>query len=146
MMTRTVLLALVVGSTTLLGAQVPVVNNGVVRLSGGVHFSTGENVEITADGAEFDQKTGEVQLFGTVMLRQALRPATQQIAATNQAGALFPEPKQVMMRLSGNFQVSIGDLTVHAEEADFNGLTGEMTLRGNVRVTNPRLAGKQWFK
>jgi len=31
-------------------------------------------------------------------------------------------------------QISIGDLTMSADEADVDGLTGEMTLRGNVKM------------
>jgi lipopolysaccharide assembly outer membrane protein LptD (OstA) len=141
-----VVLALVLGSSALLGAQTPMVTNDVIHMSGGVHFSTAENVKVTADRAEVNQKTGEVLLFGTVVLRQDLRPGTQQVAATNYAGAPFPEPKQVTMRVRGNFEVAVGDLIVRAEEADINGLTGEMTLRGNVRLTNPRWVGNQFFK
>jgi lipopolysaccharide assembly outer membrane protein LptD (OstA) len=141
-MKQAVLLVLVLGCTPLLGAQAPVIDGDVVRLSGGVSLSTAENVQLTAESAELNQRTGEMLLFGTVILRQA----TQQIAGTNKAGAPFPEPGRVMMRFSGNFQVSIGDLTVRADEADLNGLTGELTLRGDVRASNSNWAGKQWFK
>ena len=143
---RALVLTLVLCFSALLGAQAPIVENEIVQLSGGVHISTRDNVQVSADRAEFNQKTGEVLLIGNIVLRQNLRPATQQITPTNDAGAPFPQPKEVTMRVRGNFHLSVGDLTVSAEEADINGLTGEMALRGNVRLTNPQWAGKQLFK
>lgn len=141
MMKSAAVLALILGSHALLGAQTPAVTTEVVRLTGGVHFSTAEHLKLTADRAEVNQKTGEVLLFGTVVLRQEPRPGTQQVADTNHAGVPFPDPK-VTIRVRGNFEVAVGELVVHAEEADINGVTGEMALRGNVRLTNPRWAGK----
>ena len=38
------------------------------------------------------------------------------------------------MRMRGGLEIVIGELTVRADEADVNGLTGEMVLRGNVRM------------
>ena len=137
-MTRAVVFALVLASSTLLDAQVPIVEKEIVRLSGGVEISTRDNVRVSADRAEFNQKTGEVFLFGNVVLRQNLRPATEP----------FPAPKEVMIRLRGNFHASVGDLTISAEEADVNVLNGEMALRGNVRLTSSQWTGQslQWAK
>jgi lipopolysaccharide assembly outer membrane protein LptD (OstA) len=146
MFKHALMLALVIGSSALLGAQAPKVEGDIVHMSGGVYVSTRDNVQVSADRAEFNQKTGEVLLTGNVVLRQELRPATQQIKATNNAGAPFPALKEVTMRVRGNFQISVGNLNVSAEEADINGLTGEMALRGNVRLTNPQWAGKQLFQ
>jgi lipopolysaccharide assembly outer membrane protein LptD (OstA) len=136
MMKRTVLLALVLGSTTVLGAQVePRANADITRMTGGVTLSTNENVKVTADEADYNQKTGEIVFRGTVLLRQDRRPASQTVPATNLAGEPFPAPKPVVMRMRGGVQISVGDLTVSADEADVDGLTGEMTLRGNVKMT-----------
>ena len=136
MMKRTVLLALVLGSTTVLDAQVePRANTDITHMTGGVTISTAENVKVTADEAEYNQKTGEILLRGTVLLRQDLRPASQTVPATNLGGEPFPAPKPVVMRIHGGVQISVGDLTVSADEADVDGLTGEMTLRGNVKMT-----------
>ena len=41
------------------------------------------------------------------------------------------------MRMRGGLQIAIGELIVRADEADVNGLTGEMALRGNVE-SEPR--------
>ena len=136
MMKRTVLLALVLGSTTVLGAQVePRANADITRMTGGVTLSTNENVKVTADEADYNQKTGEIVFRGTVLLRQDRRPASQTVPETNLAGEPFPAPKPVVMRMRGGVQISVGDLTVSADEADVDGLTGEMTLRGNVKMT-----------
>ena len=135
-MKRTVLLALVLGSTTVLGAQVEQgANADITRMTGGVTLSTNENVKVTADEADYNQKTGEIVFRGTVLLRQDRRPASQTVPATNLAGEPFPAPKPVVMRMRGGVQISVGDLTVSADEADVDGLTGEMTLRGNVKMT-----------
>lgn len=141
MMKRALALAVALLSTTFLSAQAPVPND-VIRMSGGVELSTGENVKISADRVELNQKTGEMLLFGTVVVRQNLRPGMQPIAATNSAGVPFPEPQQITMRVRGNFNISVGDVTLHADEADINGLTGDMTLRGNVKATSSRWAGR----
>jgi len=134
-MKRTVLLALVLGSNTILDAQVESrANPDITRMTGGVTISTTENVKVTADAAEYNQKTGEILLRGTVLLRQDLRPASQTVPATNLAGEPFPAPKPVVMHIRGGVQISIGDLTMSADEADVDGLTGEMTLRGNVKM------------
>ncbi len=142
MMKRTFVLALVFCSAPFLSAQAPVGEKDIIHLSGGVAISTRDNVRVTADRAELNQKTGEALLFGNVVLRQALRPALQSVAATNNAGDPFPAPREVTMRLRGNFEVTVGDLVVRAEEADINGATGEMALRGNVRITNPQWIGQ----
>ena len=107
----------------------------ITRFTGGVTLSTRENVQLKADEADYNQRTGEVVLRGSVILRQELRPATQTTPATNNAGDPFPAPKEVMMRMTGGVHIVIGDMTVRADEADVNGLTGEMVLRGNVRMT-----------
>ena len=143
MMKRAALLALVLAPNPILDAQVadkvvaeqPVrqANTGITQMSGGVTLAV-ENVQITADEAEYDQNTGEIAFQGTVLLRQRLRPAMQSVPATNLAGASFPAPKEVVIRMRGGLQIEIGDLRVRAAEADVNGLTGEMTLRGDVRV------------
>ena len=141
MMKRAVLLALVVSSNALVAAQVAggqAATPDVTRVTGGVTLSTDENVQISADTAEYNQRTGEIGLFGTVILRQQHRPLNQVIPATNRAGAPFPEPKPVLMRVRGDFQISIGDMTVRADEADINAATGETHLRGNVKVTRPK--------
>ena len=142
MMKRVLALAAVLLSTTFLSAQAPVAVDDVVRMSGGVELSTGENVKISADRVELNRKTGEMLLFGTVIVRQNLRPAIQPVAATNSAGVPFPDPQQVTMRVRGTFNISVGDVTLHADEADINGLTGEMTLRGNVKASSSRWAAK----
>jgi lipopolysaccharide assembly outer membrane protein LptD (OstA) len=148
MIRRAGLLMLVLGSNPVLDAQItetkptqqePTVPSGIRRMSGGVTISTIENVEIKADAADYDEGTGEISLHGTVLLRQQLRPSSQPMKATNRAGAPFPEPAHVIMRMRGEFQISIGDfLTMRADEADVNGLTGEMTLRGNVKMIRLR--------
>ena len=141
-MTKSVLtVAVALLSTTFLTAQAPGAVGDVVYMSGGVQsggvqLSTGENVEISADRVELNQKTGEMLLFGTVVVRQKLRPATQP----------FPAPQQVTMRLRGTFSVAVGDVTLHADEADINGVTGEMTLRGNVKASSSRWAAKTTVK
>ena len=101
-------------------------------MTGGVELSTAENLKISADRVEFNRQTGEMVLFGTVVVRQGLRPAVQPVS----------DPQQVMMRLRGHFTISIGEVTLQGEEADINGLTGEMTLRGNVKATSSRWAVK----
>lgn len=138
---HTFTLALVLLSSALLSAQAPVTND-IVYMTGGVHLSTAENLKISADRVELNQKTGEMLLFGTVVVRQNLRPAIQPIAATNSAGVPFPEPQHVTMRVRGNFSVSVGDVTLQADEADIHGLTGEMTLRGNVKASSSGWTGK----
>jgi len=72
------------------------------------------------------------------VLRQQLRPTAQITPATNLAGEPFPAPKEVVMRMRGDLQITIGELIIRADEADVNGLTGEMTLRGNVRMIRPK--------
>ena len=134
-MKRALGLAVVLLCTTSLNAQAPVSVDDVVRMSGGVHLSTADNVKISADRVELNQKTGEMLLFGTVVVRQDLRPGVQ-------AGVPFPEPQHVTMRVRGYFNISVGDVTVQADEADINGVTGEMTLRGNVKASTSRWIGK----
>lgn len=145
-MMRRVLALTVLLSTTFLSAQAPVAVDDVVHMSGGVQLSTGENVKISADRVELNQKTGEMLLFGTVVVGQNLRPAIQPIATTNSAGVPFPEPQPVTMRLRGKFSVSVGDVTLQADEADINGVTGEMTLRGNVKASSSRWPSKTTIK
>lgn len=129
------LLALVLGSSPLLGAQAPTAGHDITRMTGGVEISTADNVKVTADQAEINRTTGEVMLSGNVVLRQNLRTALN-------AGEPFPAPKDATVRLRGNFELTVGDLIVQAEEADVNGLTGEIALRGNVRMRNPKWAVK----
>ncbi len=147
MMKRAVLLTLVLGSNTLVEAQVSEKmlaqqverrsNTDITRMTGGVTISTIENVQLKADEAEYNQRTGEILLRGPVVLRQELRPASQITPATNRAGEPFPAPNEVVMRVRGGLQIAIGELVVQADEADVNGLTGEMALRGNVKVSRP---------
>ena len=144
MIRRAGLLVLVLGSNPVLDAQVTetatsqqeqTAPSGIRRMTGGVTISTIENVEIKADAADVNESTGEVSLHGTVLLRQQLRSASVPVKAINRAGAPFPEPAHVVMRMRGEFEISIGEfLMVRADEADVNGLTGEMTLRGNVKM------------
>jgi lipopolysaccharide assembly outer membrane protein LptD (OstA) len=143
MFKRAGLLVLVLGSNPVVEAETPdkVLQqqqerpaSDVRRMTGGVQISTIENVVIQADEADYNETTGEVVLRGAVRLRQALRPAAQPVVATNRAGAPFPDPTPVVMRVRGGLEISIGDLTLTADEADVNGLTGEMTLGGNVRM------------
>jgi lipopolysaccharide assembly outer membrane protein LptD (OstA) len=142
MMKRAALLVLVVGSSALLDAQTANTVQSqqveqtpdVTRMTGGVTISTKENVQLKADEVEYNQRTGEMALHGTVVLRQELRPATQTTPATNLAGEPFPAPKEVVIRMRGGLEMVIGDMTVRADEADVNGLTGEMVLRGNVKM------------
>ena len=128
---RAVLLALVVSSNTVLDAQF--VPPDITKMSGGVSMSA-QDVQITAESAEYNRDTEEIAFFGTVTLRPLHRPLSQVIPATNRAGAPFPEPKPVLMRVRGDFQISIGNLTIRADEADVNAQTGETELRGNVKV------------
>ena len=107
-------------------------------MTGGVTISTIENVQLKADEAEYNQSTGEITLHGAVVLRQQLRPAVQTTPATNLAGEPFPAPKEIVLRMRGGLQIAIGELIVRADEADVNGLTGEMTLRGTVRMIRPK--------
>src|SRR5688500_5648836 len=90
------LLALVLGSSPLLGAQAPTAGHDITRMTGGVEIFTQGNVKITADQAEINRTTGEVMLSGNVVLRQNLR------TATNNAGEPFPAPKDATVRLRGN--------------------------------------------
>jgi len=152
-MKHALVLALVVGSCGLLDAQVAEQVQaqrldeaaGITRLSGGVTLSTEENVQLKADEAEYNQRTGELVLQGSVVLRQNLRPASQTTPATNLAGDPFPAPKEVVIRMTGGVQLVIGSLKISADEADVNGLTGEMALRGNVRAVNAKWAGQNLF-
>jgi lipopolysaccharide assembly outer membrane protein LptD (OstA) len=147
MMKRALLLTLVLGSNTLLDAQAPEKmlaqqmeqrsNFDITRMTGGVTLHTGDNVIIRTETAEFDRSTGQMLLSDPVVLRQDLRPASQTIAAVNAAGASFPEAKPVTVRTRGDIQISAGELILRADEADVNGLTGEMVLRGNVKVSRP---------
>lgn len=141
-MKRALVLTLVIGSNALLNAQAPQQieaqrveqSPDIIRMTGGVSIHTIENVQLMADEAEHNQRTGEIVLYGAVVLRQELRPATQTTPATNRAGEPFPAPKEVVIRMRGGLEMVIGELTVRADEADVNGLTGEMVLRGNVRM------------
>jgi lipopolysaccharide assembly outer membrane protein LptD (OstA) len=136
-MKRAFMLTLVIGSSALLNAQG---TQEIIRMSGGVSIHT-QNVVLKAEEAEHDERTGETALRGQVTLRQELRPASQTTPATNLAGVPFPAPKEVVMRMTGmtgGVQIVIGDMTVRAEEADVNALTGEMVLRGNVRMTRAK--------
>jgi lipopolysaccharide assembly outer membrane protein LptD (OstA) len=152
-MKRALVLALVLGCYGVLHAQVAEKveaqqldqTAGITRLAGGVTLSTQENVQLKADEAEYNERTGELVLRGSVVLRQNLRPANQTVPATNLAGDAFPPAKEVVMRMTGGVQIVIGDMTVRADEADVNGLTGEMTLRGNVRASNAKWAGQKLF-
>jgi lipopolysaccharide assembly outer membrane protein LptD (OstA) len=145
-MKRAFVLTLVIGSSALLNAQAPQKieaqrveqSPDVIRMTGGVSLHTIENVTLQAEEAEHNQRTGEIVLHGTVVLRQNLRPATQTTPATNLAGEPFPAPKEVVIRMRGGLEMVIGEMTVRADEADVNGLTGEMVLRGNVRVTRAK--------
>jgi lipopolysaccharide assembly outer membrane protein LptD (OstA) len=147
-MKRALLLTLVLGFPTLSDAQFAdkvesqqvdsTASPDITRFRGGVTLSTQENVQLKADEADYNQRTGEVVLRGSVTLRQELRPATQTTPATNAAGEPFPAPKEVVMRMRGGVQIVIGDMTVRADEADVNGLTGEMVLRGDVRMTRAK--------
>lgn len=147
-MKRAVLLTLVLGSSALLDAQTAGTilaqdverreNSGITRMTGGVTISTIENVQLKADEAQYDPGTGEIVLQGPVVLRQELRATNQTTPATNLAGEPFPAPKEVVIRMRGDLQMVIGELTVRADEADVNGLTGEMVLRGNVRMIRPK--------
>ena len=141
-MKRALVLTLVIGSNALLNAQATQKIEAqrveqtpdIIRMTGGVSIHTIENVQLKADEADVDQRTGEIALHGTVVLRQELRPATQTTPATNLAGEPFPAPKEVVIHMRGGLEMVIGEMTVRANEADVNGLTGEMVLRGNVRV------------
>jgi lipopolysaccharide assembly outer membrane protein LptD (OstA) len=134
-MKRALVLTLVISSSALLNAQAP---QGVIRMSGGVSLHSPENVVLKADEAEYNQRTGETVLSSPVVLRQELRPASQTTPATNAVGEPFPAPKEVVMRMTGGVQIVIGEMSVRADEADVNGLTGEMVLRGNVRMTRAK--------
>lgn len=147
MMKRAVLLTLVLGSNSLLDAQAAETmlaqqverrsSSHITRMTGGVTISTIENVQLKADEAEYNQSTGEILLHGPVVLRQELRPASLTTSPTNRSGEAFPAPKEVVMRVRGGLQIAIGELMVQADEADVNGLTGEMALHGNVKVSRP---------
>ena len=145
-MNRALVLTLVIGSSALLNAQAPQKveaqqveqSPDIIRMTGGVSIHTIENVVLKAEAAEHNQRTGEIALHGTVLLRQELRPATQSTPATNLAGEPFPAPKEVVIRMRGGVEMVIGELTVRADEADVNGLTGEMVLRGNVKMIRPK--------
>jgi lipopolysaccharide assembly outer membrane protein LptD (OstA) len=147
MMKRALLLTLVLGSNTLLDAQVAETmieqqierrsTSVITRMTGGVTISTIENVQLKADEADYDQSTGEILLHGPVVLRQELRPASQNLPSTNLAAEQFPAPKEVVMRVRGGLRIAIGELVVQADEADVNGVNGEMALRGNVKVSRP---------
>jgi hypothetical protein len=139
-------LTLVIGCGALLNAQAPknfeaqdvLYTQGVIRMSGGVSLHSPENVVLKAEEAEYNERTGETALSSPAVLRQNLRPASQATPATNNAGDPFPAPKEVVMRMAGGVQIVIGDMTVRADEADVNGLTGEMVLRGNVKMTRAK--------
>jgi lipopolysaccharide assembly outer membrane protein LptD (OstA) len=145
-MKRAFVLTLVIGSSALLNAQAPqkfeaqdvLHTSGIIRMSGGISLHSPENVVLRAEEAEYNQLTGETALSSPAILRQEIRPASQTNAATNAAGEPFPAPKEVVMRMRGGVQIVIGDMTVRADEADVNGLTGEMVLRGDVRMTRAK--------
>jgi uncharacterized protein YjeT (DUF2065 family) len=145
-MKRALVLTLVIGSSALLnaqGAQKVVAQRveqtpDILRMSGGVSLHSPENVVLKAEEAEHNVRTGETVLSSPAVLRQNLRPTSQTTPATNLAGEPFPATKEVVMRMTGGVQIVIGDMTVRADAADVNGLTGEMVLRGDVRMTRAK--------
>ena len=97
-MKRALVLTLVLGSSALLDAQIANTVQAqrveqtpdVLRMSGGVTISTIENVQLKADEAEYNQRTGETALHGTVVLRQQLRPATRHNARNESCRRAVP--------------------------------------------------------
>lgn len=131
MRTRAVLVGLVLISVGILDAQ----TLGIRQLAP-ISIVTG-NVRVTADAGTVNESTGEIQMTGAVTVTPVMRPAVV-VPAVNAAGAPFPEARSVLMRVRGDFSVSIDNMTLHAAEADINGQTGEMLLRGNVRIVRTR--------
>ena len=129
---RAVLLAVVLGSTTVLGAQSP----GVRQFGNGMTLTT-TGIRVTADSATLDERTGEIVFGGTVQVVTATRSG-RTAPAFNRVGAMFPPAEEILMRVRGNFQISINEITIKADEADIDGSTGELELRGNVSMSNPK--------
>jgi lipopolysaccharide assembly outer membrane protein LptD (OstA) len=49
-----------------------------------------------------------------------------------------PAAPPLIMHFSGTFQIAIDKLTIQADEADVNTLTGDTELRGNVTLTHSK--------
>ena len=105
----------------------------IVHMSGGFSFHT-TSVTITGQGADVNRETGQADFTGPVKVSPAYRPLTVEVPATNAAGVPFPATPPIVMHFTGNFQITIDRLTIRADEADVNGRTGEMELRGNVTL------------
>lgn len=142
-MKHAVVLVLFIGSCIFANAQTrpqaQVPPDDVRHMAGGlvIHINS---VVITAKEGDINLTTGLTVLSGPVKLRPSVRPVTTEVPATNLAGVPFPEVPPVLMHFSGKFQITIDNLTIHADEADVNGRTGEVELSGNVTVLNPPVA------
>lgn len=126
------LAALVIASSVLTRAQAP--QQAAVRhVTNGVGYTGGE---VTVWGSEgyMNSSTGEIDFVGSVSVRPTHMPLTVEVPAKNAAGAPFPPAEPLAMSLRGPFDLTIGKLVLHADEADLDGRTGKMELRGNVRV------------
>jgi len=129
------LTALVIVGSVLTRAQAP--QAAVRHMTDGVVVHTLPVVIEAAEGY-VDDSTGQMDFVGPVRVRPEHMPLTVELPATNAAGAPFPPAEPIAMRFRGSFEVTIGKLVLRADEADMDGRTGKMELRGNVRVTLQR--------
>jgi hypothetical protein len=133
MKTKYVMLAaLVIASSVLTQGQTPQ-QDAVRHVTNGVGYEGGE-VTIWGSEGYMNSSTGQIDFVGPVSVRPTHMPLTAEIPATNAAGAPFPPAEPIAMRFRGAFEITIGKLVLRAEEADVDGRTGKMELRGNVRV------------
>jgi hypothetical protein len=129
------LTVLVIASSVLTRAQAP--PQAVRHMTGGLTVHTLPLV-IEAAEAYVNDSTGQMDFVGPVSVRPAHMPLTIEVPATNAAGAPFPPPEPLAMSLRGSFDITIGKIVLHADEADLDGRTGKMELRGHVRTTLQR--------
>jgi hypothetical protein len=139
-MTHAIVFVLLIGSCIFANAQTrtptQVPPDDVRHMAGGLVFHT-NSVVISADEGDLNLTTGVTVLSSPVKVRPTFRQGTTAVAATNLAGAPFPEIPPMVMHFSGKFQIAIDNMTIHADEADVNVRTDEVELRGNVTVMNP---------
>jgi len=129
------LAALVIASSVLTRAQAP---QGAVRhVTNGVGFQGGA---VTVWGSEGDMNTstGQIDFVGPVTVTPTHMPSTVEIPVTNAAGAPFPPAEPIAMHFRGSFEITVDHFVLRADEADVDGRTGKMELRGNVRAVLQR--------
>ena len=134
MKSRYVLLAaLVIASSVLTRAQAPA-QGAITHVTNGLGYSGGA---VTVWGSEgyMNPSTGQIDFVGPVTVTPTHKPLTVEIPATNAAGAPFPPAEPIAMHFRGSFEITIDHFVLRADEAEVDGRTGKMELRGNVRAT-----------